>query len=101
MLCLDDLKWLVEELYPVQSKWYELGLQLEIPPGSLDVIKKDNAETSAAFREMLKQWVNGKEASLEKLSGALQTKSVGQDRLGLDILGLLLETCELVRCFHD
>ena len=96
MLCLGDLKWLVEKLYPVQPKWYELGLQLGISLGSLDEIKKDNPETSAAFREMLNQWVNGKEASLEKLSGALQTKSVGQDRLGLDILGLLLETCELV-----
>ena len=86
----------MEKLYPVQSKWHELGLQLEILPGSLDIIQKDNPETSAAFREMLKQWVNGKEASLEKLSGALQTKSVGQGRLGLDILELLLETCELV-----
>ena len=75
MLCLGDLKWLVEELYPVQSKWYDLGLQLEIPPGSLDAIKKDNPETSTAFREMLKQWLTGKEPSLEKLSEALQKVS--------------------------
>ena len=92
VLCLDDLKWLVEKLYPVQSKWYELGLQLEIPPGSLDAIKKDNPETSAASREMLKQWLTGKEPSLEKLSEALQKKTVDRP----DILGHLLETCELV-----
>ena len=96
VLCPDDVRWLVEKLYPVQPKWYELGLQLGIPLGRLDVIKKDNPETSTAFIEMLKQWLAGKEPSLEKLSGALQTKSVGQDGLGLDILDILLVTCELV-----
>lgn len=92
MLSPDDLKQLVERLHPVQPKWYDLGLQLGIPSGNLDVIKSDN-ETSAAFREMLKQWLAGKEPSLEQLSEALQTKTVGQDWLGQDIL---LETCELV-----
>ena len=95
VLSLSDLKLLVEKLHAVQPKWYELGLQLEIPPESLDVIKKDNPETSTAFIEMLKQWLAGKEPSLEKLSGALRKKTVCQDRLGLDILDILLATCEL------
>ena len=85
MLSLGHLKWLVERLYPVHPKWYELGLQLGIPPENLDIIKKDNPETSTAFIEMLKRWLAGKEPSLEKLSGALRKTSVGQDRLGLDI----------------
>ena len=96
VLSLDDLNWLVERLYPIQPKWYELGLQLGTPSGSLDVIKKDNSETTTAFIEMLKQWLAGKEPSLQELSKALRTKTVGQDKLGLDILDILLETCELV-----
>ena len=93
MLSPDDLKRLVERLHDVQPKWYDLGLQLGVPSGNLDALEKDSPESSVAFRKMLKQWLAGKEPSLEQLSEALQTKSVGQDRLGQDIL---LETCELV-----
>ena len=95
MLSKGDLKWLVEQLHPVRAKWYELGLQLGLSSGDLDVIKKNrNSDASSAFMEMLKQWLAGENPSREALAKALQTKCVDEGRLVQDIH--LLETCELV-----
>ena len=90
-----SLKCLVEGLHSARAKWYELGLQLGLPSGDLDVIQKNSSsDASSAFREMLKQWLAGANPSREALEKALQANSVDEGRLVKDIQ--LLETCESV-----
>lgn len=88
MLSKHHLGWLVNSLHLVQAKWYHIELQLGIHCGDLDVIEKNsNSDTNKALTEMLKIWLAGKtETSIEELSKALKTDSVGEFKLGEEIL---------------
>ena len=99
---------LVELLYEVRAKWYEIGLQLELHSGDLDAIK--NSSSDSYLREMLKLWLaENQSPTLKALSTALRTKAVGESRLGLSILSpplkageftFLPQTNSLLLTFH-
>ncbi len=53
-----DLKDLMNELYEV-TEWFQLGLQLNVPPHVLTQIKKDHVHDGALGKVyMLKEWLN-------------------------------------------
>ena len=39
------------------TKWYSLGLQLQIPKGDLDAIETDYQSTERRFSEMIAIWI--------------------------------------------
>ena len=42
----------------VSPKWEDIGLQLQLRPGLLEIIKKDNPlDCRACLKEMLKEWM--------------------------------------------
>ena len=86
VLSKDDLRRLVVLLHPVRAKWYDIGLQLKLHPGDLDAIQQDSpSDCNANLRETLKKWLAGVNPcpTLQALSDALQTNTVGESRLGL------------------
>ena len=54
------------------TQWYDLGLQLEISPSTLDTIASDHQTANECKRTMLGKWLQSDpEASWEKLAVAL------------------------------
>ena len=52
------LKQLTRELKPNAANWEDIGIQLDIDDGELQVIKSDNAgDNRACLREMLRIWL--------------------------------------------
>ena len=54
---LRDLRVLHRELHQVSHKWYSLGIQLQIPIGSLKHIKIENRQLTICLLEMLNLWL--------------------------------------------
>ena len=51
-----SLKALLNELHPVRASWYNIGLQLDIPPTELDTLKQKYLDPSDLLCETLKYW---------------------------------------------
>ena len=78
-LRINDLKDVHEELIDVSSKWYNIGLQLNLQPGVLDHIK-EHKDANSCLREMLKHWLKGVHPSptWKLLIKALKSRSVSE-----------------------
>ena len=49
---------LLEELYPVCTSWYNIGLHLQIPYTTLDHFKQMYTDPLELMREMLRHWLD-------------------------------------------
>ena len=89
-LGIADLRKVQRTAWDAREQWYNIGLELEIDPGSLDVIKMDNAKTNDCFREMLTTWLKNDQPkpTLAALAEALQSPTVGFGHLAEQILAL-------------
>ena len=77
---------LLEKLYSVRAKWYNLGLRLGISCDDLDAIKKDCKEdTGDCLREVLKIWLS-KNSLKSDLIEALESKTVRGNSLAVELL---------------
>lgn len=85
-MTLDDLKELVEFLHPVRSKWYTLGVQLSVPVNDLNSIRSQFSDPVECLCEMLQFWLKHQKTSWSGVFGALRSRSVGEEQLGLQLL---------------
>ena len=51
------LKALLNELHPVCSSWYNIGLLLDIPYTTLDFFTQNHLDPLNLMREILKEWL--------------------------------------------
>ena len=88
VLTITDLRKVQRAAWDSREEWYNIGLELSIDPGTLDVIKKDNAKTNDCFREMLTIWLKmvQPKPTLAALAEALQSPTVGFERLAEQVL---------------
>ena len=56
-LSIKNLSVVMTAAWGARSKWYYIGLQLNIDPGTLDVIKGDNKNIDDCFLAMLTTWL--------------------------------------------
>lgn len=70
---LEDLGDVFEEVFEARSKWYNIGLKLKVPVGSLETIKGENDDAADCLREMLK-------ISLKSISHKLTWMSLGSSQ---------------------
>jgi len=56
-LGIHHLKDVHEELIGVSHKWYDIGLQLNLPVGTLDRIREQYSDPQTRLREILKSWL--------------------------------------------
>ena len=89
-VCLgdNDLSRLLRSAWEARSKWYNIGLELQLTPGTLDTIKADNDTVDDCFRDMLTTWLKGPKPTLSLLAEALKSPTVGYGQLAEQILGL-------------
>jgi len=56
-LSLDDLATVRKELHEARTKWYDIGLELKVPVGTLDSIEAQSDDTKKCLLEALKHWL--------------------------------------------
>ena len=62
----------------VRDRWYNLGLQLKVRPGTLDRIRVQFSDSRERLLEMLKAWLTTIDnTSWKALTDALKSQSVG------------------------
>ena len=83
----DDLCNVMEAIYSVHPKWYNIGLKLHISFPTLDGIKANFKMTDECLREMLKQWLTqiSPPPCWSGLVEALSSVLVGEKRLAEQI----------------
>ena len=80
---LKDLPFLHRELHQVSHKWYSLGVQLQIPVGTLKRIELENRQITKCLLEMLTVWLQRTNPSptWNILIEALESSPVGEGHL--------------------
>ena len=75
-------------MWEARTQWYNLGLDLDITPDSLDAIEQANGQNpDRCFRAMLTKWLREHEQpTWSALAEALRSPSIGQSRLAEKIL---------------
>ena len=78
-LSTKDLRKVQRAAWDARAKWYNVGLELDIDPGTLDTIKRDNDNSDDRFRAMLMTWLKMVEPkpTWEALAEALRSPTVG------------------------
>ena len=82
---LSDLQ---ETLYPIRSKWYQFGVQLQVPTDTLNSIQQSAADMN--LLQMLSEW----EKQMESQGGvtwvavveALRRQSIGENQLARRVI---------------
>ena len=75
------LKYLLKDTIDARSKWYYIGLCLNLPSTTLDSIREDMDTAKDSYTEVLKHWLKTGEATMQKLIEALEDKTVQEKRL--------------------
>ena len=87
-LGLSDLRRVQNTLWEARTQWYNLGLDLDIGPDSLDSIELANSgKPDRCFRAMLTKWLREHHRpTWSALAEALRSPSVGLSHLAEDII---------------
>ena len=83
-LNIDDLKTVRTEVLPAAFKWYDLGVELEISPNTLDTIKKAKKDDPIeCLCELIAKWLRGVDPkpTWKALIAALRSTVVGYQSL--------------------
>ena len=83
------LRDLQETLYPMRSKWYQFGVQLDVPTDTLDTISSSSGNFGNKLLQMLKEWVKQMESqggvTWEAVVEVLKRRSIGENQLARDV----------------
>ena len=80
------LKATINALHPVCPKWYNIGVQLDVPTFQLKNIEKKTSDSMDQLRDTLDYWMsNDPSPSWRHLVDALKAPSVGEKRLAEEI----------------
>ena len=88
-LSIDDLCDVLKTVWEARVKWYFIGLELGISPGTLKAIKKNNnQDPDECLTAMLEYWLNnGKpKPSWAAVAKALKSPMVGNAELAEKLL---------------
>ena len=87
-LCPEDLRKVRGAIFSAKVKWYDIGVELELPLSLLDELDKENGKDSGeCLRKMLKEWLSGVSPapSWNSLVEALSSDPVGEHILAKKI----------------
>ena len=87
-LSVDDLAAVLRKLYPANTEWYNLGLELGLGSSTLDSIDaKYSSDPSQCFRQVLKEWLKGIDPprTWQAMVNALKSPTVAQSHLAEQI----------------
>ena len=76
-----DLRVVYKELYQVRAKWRRIGIELNLPPGTLDAIELVKTDPDYWLEKVLTEWLNKETATWRELVDALKSVPVGETKL--------------------
>ena len=80
------LKAAINALHSVCPKWYNIGVQLDIPTFQLKIIEKKSSDSMDQLRDTLDYWMNHDPSpSWRHLVDSLKAPSVDENRLAVEI----------------
>ena len=80
------LKAAINALHSVCDKWYNIGVQLEVPTFQLKIIEKKTNDLMDQLRDTLDYWMsNDLSPSWSQIVDALKAPSVGENRIANEI----------------
>ena len=80
------LKAAINALHSVCPKWYNIGVQLEVPTFQLRNIERKSSDSMDQLRDMLDYWIsNNPSPSWRGLVDAMEAPSVGEKLLAKEI----------------
>ena len=84
---LGDLATVCRLVYPARTKWYNIGLELQLPVDTLDAIERNKGDDGDHFRDMLKFWFKRTDPTptSKALVDALNSRLVGESWLVCDL----------------
>ena len=77
-LTINNLKDVREAVFDGQNSWYDIGVELDVSPTTLDNIKTQFHDNADCLREMLKVWLKGLDCSWKVIVAALKSKALRQ-----------------------
>ena len=80
VLGLNDLPTVLDELYDIRDKWYNVGLRLDVPTEKLESILISH-DRDNCFRQVLVLWLKSGKATWLGLCQALRHRTVGRVKL--------------------
>jgi len=82
-LSLDDLVTVRKELHEARTKWYDIGLELKVPVGTLDSIEAQSDDAKKCLLDTLKHWLKtvDPKPTWQLLVNALRSCLVKENRL--------------------
>ena len=82
-LNIKDLSKVQRAAWDARAKWYNNGLELDIDPGTLETIKRNNEDIEDRFRAVLLTWLKmvDPKPTWEALAKALRSPTVGYEHL--------------------
>ena len=94
-LSINNLQKIQEAAWEARAQWYNIGLELKINPGTLDVINRNSDNVNDRFRHMLSTWLKMVQPrpTLSLLATALRSSPVGHADLAEQVLSLQLNVC--------
>ena len=85
-LQVEDISTVIEEIFDVRAKCYDIGIVLKLSMGTLDSIMKQYSNPSDQLREVVKAWLRtATQRTWQTLAEALKSRMVGEQRLASDI----------------
>ena len=83
VLGLNDLRKVLDELYTICSKWYYIGLRLDVPAEMLEKIEADTEANDhhSCLRKVIVDWLKTGKATWLALCQALRHFTIDQAKL--------------------
>ena len=86
-LSTDDLSKVRGELFQVQVKWYDIGLDLGLPVNTLETIRQECQDLGECLRKMILEWLKAVDLqpTWRKLVDVLQNRVINEGVLAIKI----------------
>jgi hypothetical protein len=83
LLTIDDLRTVQRDVWEARTKWYNIGLELDVDFSTLDAIRRDNYDIDSCFTEMLTMWLKrvNPPPTWSAMVEALRSPTVGYEHL--------------------
>ena len=87
---------MLDEIFHVRSKWFNLGIELEMSSDDLEAIKvRHNNDPDACLLDLLTTWLKNLDPkpTWESLASALKSKAMGYEQLSEEVRQKYLTMC--------
>ena len=84
VLGVNDVVKVLDKLYDIRAKWYDIGLRLNVPAETLEKIRAP--DDNSCLRQVLIIWLRSGKATWTNLCQVLRHRTIDQGKLADSLL---------------